>query len=144
MGTRIFSFECFVPSHTFLVIGKPTELMYIIEDMDAAIAFYTARLGMKVKKKEDWGFTRLELADGLDFGLMEKTCFGSDFGVDADMHGPRLAIQVQDLDEELEKLSAAGVQIGRISGKKGECRAVNFYDSDGNAVFLWEDPVARW
>ena len=122
------------------MIGKPTELMYIVEDLDEAIAFYTGRLGMSLKKKEDWGFALLELADGLDFGLMAKTCFGSDFGVDADLLGPRLAVRVEDLDGELAKLDGAGIPFGKLSGKKGECRAVNFYDPDGNAVFLWEDP----
>ena len=121
------------------MIGKPTEVMYIVEDLDDAIAFYTGPLGMTLKKKEDWGFALLELVDGLDFGLMAKACFGSDFGVDADLLGPRLAIQVADLESELKKLSAAGVQHGRISGNKGQCRASNFYDIDGNPISLWED-----
>jgi len=124
------------------MIGKPTEVMYIVEDLDDAIAFYTGRLGMTLKKKEDWGFALLELADGLDFGLMAKNCFGSDFGVDADILGPRLALRVSDLDAEVEKLQSASIQIGRVSGKKGECRAVNSYDPDGNAIFLWEDPAS--
>jgi catechol 2,3-dioxygenase-like lactoylglutathione lyase family enzyme len=122
------------------MIGKPTEVMYIVEDLDEAIAFYTGRLGVALKKKEDWGFALLELVDGLDLGLMAKTCFGSDFGVDTDRIGPRLSIRVADLDAEVEKLKSSGVPMGRVSGKKGECRAVNFYDQDGNAIFLWEDP----
>jgi len=121
------------------MIGKPTEVMYIVEDLDEAIAFYMGRLGMTLKKREDWGFALLELVGEFDFALMAKTCFGSDFGVDADQIGPRLAIRVADLDAEVGKLNSSSVPMGRVSGKKGECRAVNLYDQDGNAVFLWED-----
>jgi catechol 2,3-dioxygenase-like lactoylglutathione lyase family enzyme len=117
---------------------KLTETMYIVQDLDSAIAFYSATLGCRLVRRHDWGFAFLEIESGASFSLMTKACFGN-FGRENDSFGPRLCFATDDIEVEVAKLNAAGVVSTQIVGKMGENRAVNVFDADGNAIFLWED-----
>ena len=55
---------------------------------------------------------------------------------------PRVSIQTGDINAEVARLRAAGVQVDDLVGEPGTVRGVNFYDPDGNAFFLWEDATA--
>jgi len=120
--------------------SQSLEVLYLVDDLDHAIRFWGEALNSRVKQRHDWGFALLEFAPDVDLALMEKSCFGSDFLAPGDQRGARISLRVKDLDVEIQRLRELGAQLGQISGAAGECRAVNAYDSDGNALFLWEEP----
>ena len=116
-----------------------TEVMYIVDDLETAIGFYTEHLGCTLIKAHDWGFAYLAIEPGKNLGLMTKQCSSQDSVFHGDSLAPRLSFGTDDLDAELDRLTAAGARIGAVSGKKGETRAANVYDRSGNAIFVWED-----
>ncbi|MBS1715411.1 MAG: VOC family protein [Armatimonadetes bacterium] len=123
---------------------RAQETLYYVDDLDAAIAFYTGTLGLSLIEKFDFGFALID-ADGLGstIGLMSASLHGAD-----DLgHGhprPRLVFQVEDVEAQVEDLKSKGVTVTAVSGEKGQTRAAHFYDPDGNPFFIWEDGSAEF
>lgn len=118
---------------------RAQETLYYVSDLDAAIAFYTDKLGLTLIERFEFGFALID-ADGLGstIGLMDASLHGAD-----DLgHGhprPRLVFQVADIEAQVASLKEQGVMVTAVSGEKGQTRAAHFYDLDGNRFFLWED-----
>lgn len=112
-----------------------SETIYYVDDLDAAVEFYTQALGWKLLDKQNWGWARLDVDGRARVGLMAKTVWGAD----GERPVPRIGLQTIEMDAEIERLCTAGVRMDEVIGEPGSIRALTFYDNDGNAFFLWDD-----
>jgi catechol 2,3-dioxygenase-like lactoylglutathione lyase family enzyme len=122
---------------------------YIVEDVDAAIAFYTERLGFEVVMHPAPPFAMLARGD---LRLMLSAPGGGPGGgaamPDGSLPRPggwnRFQIEVADLDAQVEGLRAAGATFRNeiVEGVGG--RQILVEDPSGNCVELFEPgPAAR-
>jgi catechol 2,3-dioxygenase-like lactoylglutathione lyase family enzyme len=116
---------------------------YIVDDVDAAIAFYTGHLGFKVDLPPGPGFAALSLGD---LQLLMNTPSGGGGAARAMPDGRhpqpggwnRIQLRVDDLAHEVERLKRAGVQFRNdiVNGNGGKQILVD--DPSGNAIELFE------
>jgi catechol 2,3-dioxygenase-like lactoylglutathione lyase family enzyme len=122
---------------------------YIVDDVDAAIAFYTERLGFEVVMHPAPPFAMLARGD---LRLMLSAPGGGPGGgaamPDGSLPRPggwnRFQIEVSDLDAQVQALRAAGVTFRNqiVEGVGG--RQILVEDPSGNCVELFEPgPAAR-
>jgi catechol 2,3-dioxygenase-like lactoylglutathione lyase family enzyme len=122
---------------------------YIVDDVDAAIAFYTERLGFEVVMHPAPPFAMLARGD---LRLMLSAPGGGPGGgaamTDGRLPEPggwnRFQIEVSDLDAEVEALRSAGATFRNeiVQGVGG--RQILVEDPSGNCVELFEPgPAAR-
>ena len=115
---------------------------YIVEDVDAAIAFYTEMLGFEVKMHPAPGFAAL--AKGNLLLLLNRPGAGGAGQAMPDGQRPapggwnRIQIEVVGLADMVERLRAAGCRFrGEIvQGNGGQQILLN--DPSGNAIELFE------
>ena len=114
---------------------------YLVDDVDAAVSFYTERLGFTLEQR--WGppFATVRRG-GLLVWLSGPESSAARPMADGSRPAPggwnRLVIEVDDLDSELEGLRAADVRIRGhvVSGPGG--KQVVLEDSAGNPVELFQ------
>ena len=116
---------------------------YIVDDVDAAIAFYTDLLGFEMVMRPAPPFAMLKRGD-LMLLLSQPSGQGGGGQTLADGSSPepggwnRFQIQVEDVDAEFERLSAAGAKFRSevIRGVGGD--QVLIEDPSGNLVELFQ------
>ena len=120
---------------------------YIVDDVDAAIAFYTERLGFTVERHPAPGFAMLARGD-LRLLVTEVGGPGGATQPMPDGRRPepggwnRIQLPVDDLDREAEVLRQAGVQFRNdiVTGFGG--KQILLDDPAGNPIELFEPPRA--
>jgi predicted enzyme related to lactoylglutathione lyase len=115
-----------------------SETLVFVEDLDAAVTFYRDRVGLTLKQREEWGFALLEVPGGGRLGVLTTASW--DAGGER-ISRPRMSLRTDDIEGEVARLVAAGVDVDKIRDDAGPMRAVCFRDGDGNEFFLWEDPT---
>jgi catechol 2,3-dioxygenase-like lactoylglutathione lyase family enzyme len=116
---------------------------YIVDDLDAAISFYTERLGFTVEMHPGPGFAALSRGD---LRLLLNTPGGSG-GASQAMPGGRrpepggwnrIQLEVEDLPARIEELRAGGASFRNelVEGRGG--RQILVDDPSGNCVELFE------
>jgi catechol 2,3-dioxygenase-like lactoylglutathione lyase family enzyme len=121
---------------------------YIVADVDAAIAFYTARLGFAVDMHPAPGFARLSRGD-LRLLLNRPGAGGAgQAAADARIPEPggwnRIQLEIADLEATVKTLKAAGCRFRSdvVMGNGGKQAVVD--DPSGNPVELFEPfPAGR-
>jgi catechol 2,3-dioxygenase-like lactoylglutathione lyase family enzyme len=118
---------------------------YIVDDVDAAIGFYTERLGFTVELHPAPGFAMLSRGD---LRLLLNAAGGPGGAAqpmpDGRMPAPggwnRIQLQVDDLDGEVETLRQAGAEFRNdiVTGFGG--RQILLEDPAGNPIELFEPP----
>ena len=118
---------------------------YIVDDVDAAIAFYTERLGFTVELHPAPGFAMLSRGD---LRLLVNAVGGPGGASQpmADGRRPepggwnRIQLQVDDLDGEVERLRQAGARFRNdiVTGFGG--KQILLDDPAGNPIELFEPP----
>ena len=121
----------------------PVNVRYIVDDVDAAIAFYTERLGFSVELHPAPGFARLARGD---LRLLLNTPGGrggaGQPGIDGRLPEPgnwnRFQLEVDDLAATIAALRDAGVALRMdvVEGIGGRQALVE--DPAGNCVELFE------
>ena len=116
---------------------------YIVDDLDAAVEFYTGTLGFEVQMRPGTGFAALTRGD---LRLLLNTPMGPGGASQAMIDGrrpepggwARFQLEVDDLDATVEALRSAGaiMRSGVLEGRGG--RQVIVDDPSGNAVELFE------
>jgi catechol 2,3-dioxygenase-like lactoylglutathione lyase family enzyme len=102
---------------------------YRVRDLDAARAFYAGVLGFEeVFADEDARWARLRRGD-MEIALWEAK--GDEGGV--------ASVSVPDVRAEVDRLRAAGVEVGVIVELHGQVRIVDVFDPDGNRIQLSEE-----
>ncbi len=120
---------------------------YIVDDVDAAIAFYTERLGFTVELHPAPGFAMLSRGD---LRLLVNAVGGPGGAAQSMPDGRRpepggwnrIQLPVDDLDGEVERLRQAGARFRNdiVSGFGG--KQILLDDPAGNPIELFEPPPA--
>jgi catechol 2,3-dioxygenase-like lactoylglutathione lyase family enzyme len=125
----------------------PVSVRYIVDDVDAGIAFYTAKLGFKVDLHPAPGFARLSRGE-LHLLLNRPGAGGAGPSMpDGQRPMPggwnRIQIEVDDLASVVEKLKRTGSHFRNdiVVGNGG--KQVLIEDPSGNPVELFEPFPAR-
>ena len=120
----------------------PVSVRYIIDNVDAAVAFYVERLGFSVETRPGPGFAILSRRD-LRL-LLNRPGAGGAGQPMPDGRGPepggwnRIQIEVADLEREVEALRAAGARFrGEIVVGRGGSQVL-LEDPAGNPVELFQ------
>jgi catechol 2,3-dioxygenase-like lactoylglutathione lyase family enzyme len=118
---------------------------YIVDDLDAAIAFYTEQLGFVVDLQPGPGFAMLSRGD-LRLLINEPGAGGAGQAMpDGSRPQPggwnRFQIEVEDLTTSVERLKAQGASFRSeiVSGKGG--KQILLDDPAGNPIELFEPPA---
>jgi len=121
----------------------PVNVRYIVDDVDAAIAFYTQRLGFSVELHPAPGFARLARGE---LRLLLNTPGGrggaAQSGLDGRLPEPggwnRFQLEVDNLDAKVAALRDAGaaLRMDVVEGMGGRQALVE--DPAGNCVELFE------
>jgi catechol 2,3-dioxygenase-like lactoylglutathione lyase family enzyme len=120
----------------------PVSVRYIVNDVDAAIAFYTEALGFKVDMHPAPGFAAL--SRGELRMLLNKPGAGGAGQAMPDGKSPapggwnRIQIEMSDLAATIEKLKARGVRFRNqiVEGNGG--KQILAEDPSGNPIELFE------
>ena len=117
---------------------------YIVDDVDAAIDFYTGRLGFTVEMHPAPGFAALRLGD-LVLYLNRPGAGGAGQAMpDGTLPAPggwnRIQIEVDDVAAEFARLRAAGGSFRNevVAGAGG--KQILLQDPSGNLIELFEPP----
>jgi len=117
---------------------------YIVDDVDAAIAFYTERLGFGVELNPAPGFAVLSRGD-LRLLLNEPGAGGAGQpmpdGRELEPGGwNRIQLEVDDLADEVEAIRDAGARFCNeiVEGRGG--KQILLEDPSGNPIELFEPP----
>ncbi|MFW6692841.1 VOC family protein [Streptomyces sp. MAR4 CNX-425] len=121
---------------------------YIVDDVDAAVTFYTAHLGFTLDRRPAPEFAALARGD-LYLLLSAPTGPGGAAQTMPDGRRPepggwnRIQLTVDDLDATVAALRAAGAEFRNdvVTGRGG--RQILLDDPAGNAVELFEPPAPR-
>ena len=115
---------------------------YIVDDVDAAIPFYTSMLGFKLEMHPAPGFARLSRGD-LQLLLNRPGAGGAGQAMpDRQLPSPggwnRIQIEVDDLEAIVEKLKRAGARFRNeiVTGNGGKQILVE--DPSGNPLELFQ------
>ena len=122
---------------------NPLMVRYIVNDVDAAIAFYTRHLGFRVTLQSGPYFALLS-RDNLQLVLSPTQGPGGGSQPMPDGHQPapggwnRMIVRTDDLEGDVEALGKAGVKFrnGIVRGPGG--RQILLEDPSGNPVELFE------
>jgi catechol 2,3-dioxygenase-like lactoylglutathione lyase family enzyme len=116
---------------------------YIVDDVDAAVGFYSEQLGFEVEMRPGPGFAALKRGDlRLLINAPGAGGAGEAGGTPQPGGWNRIQIEVTDLDARVEELERAGVRFrgGIARGRGGDQILVE--DPSGNPVELFE-PAPR-
>ena len=121
-----------------------TNVRYIVDDVDAAVAFYTEHLDFDVEMHAPAAFAMLDRAD-LRLLLNRPGAGGAghadDAGTPPEPGGwNRFQLVVDDLDAVLVRLSESGVRIRTSPVAGGGGRQAVIEDPSRNAIELFEPP----
>ena len=115
---------------------------YIVNDLDAAIPFYTGMLGFKLDMHPAPGFASLSRGD-LQLLLNRPGAGGAGQAMPAGQHPApggwnRIQIEVEDLEATVEKLKGAGARFRNeiVTGNGG--KQILLEDPSGNAIELFQ------
>jgi catechol 2,3-dioxygenase-like lactoylglutathione lyase family enzyme len=113
-----------------------------VADLDRAIDFYTATLGLKLRLRASADWAEVEAGPDLVIGL-HRDPGGDDRGAPPS-RAIRLGLRVDGpLEHLLERLSARGVALSGIQeDDKSPVRLAHFADPDGNPLYLYEHVAA--
>jgi catechol 2,3-dioxygenase-like lactoylglutathione lyase family enzyme len=115
---------------------------YIVNDVDAAIPFYTGMLGFKLEMHPAPGFASLSRGD-LQLLINRPGAGGAGQAMPAGQHPApggwnRIQIEVEDLEATVEKLKGAGARFRNeiVTGNGG--KQILIEDPSGNPIELFQ------
>jgi catechol 2,3-dioxygenase-like lactoylglutathione lyase family enzyme len=122
------------------------QVRYIVHDVDAAIAFYTQRLGFTLVMHPAPPFAMLTLGDlRLVLSAADPAAAGPEGTTPKPGGWNRFAIEVVDLEDTVRKLAEAGARFRNAMRTGVGVKQVILEDPSGNPIELFEPlvPEAR-
>ena len=114
--------------------------MFTVSDQDAALAFYTEKLGYEVRADISFGegdSRWLEVAPpGSNARLALNPPMGGHPG------GSSIGVETTDLAGEHERLRALEVRVDDIMSPPGAPKMFSIRDPDGNSIWVVETPAS--
>ena len=120
---------------------KVSETLYFVRDIDREVEMFTRVLGFRLVEKKPWGFALLESLSGVRVGLLLEKWMRSENESESKMPTPRISFQTRNIESEVARLRAAGIRASDPEGEEHQTKSATFWDADGNAFFLWQEPV---
>ncbi|MBD0317325.1 MAG: VOC family protein [Thermoleophilia bacterium] len=102
---------------------------YGVTDLERARAFYTEKLGFRELYRDAEGKWMRLVRDGAELAVAETP----------DRTGAVLAIDVDDVKAEAERLRREGIDVGVVVEIHGTIRLLDVFDPDGNRLQLTQD-----
>ena len=122
-------------------------VVFAVEDVDVSKRFYDEAFGWKPHLEWEGRYAELVLSDVDRLGLYVRDGFAASAGIDEDAvdggryTGAELYVKVDDLDEAIERLEAAGASaLSPRRAREWGHEAAYFADPDGNVVAVAHDP----
>ena len=119
---------------------KVSETIYCVRDIDREVLMFTQVLGFRLVEKKEWGFALLESLSGVRIGLLLDKWMRADSDPEFKMPQPRISFQTRNIESEVARLRAAGIRATDPDGEDHQTKSATFWDADGNAFFLWQEP----
>ena len=114
---------------------------YQVSDVGRSVAFYTDRLGFRLKMQHLPAFAAVSL-DGLELLLSGPEASGSRAMPDGRRQEPggwnRVVLQVEDLPGEIDALTKAGIRFRNRMEVGPGGKQIQLEDPDGNPIELFE------
>ncbi|MGZ4453605.1 MAG: VOC family protein [Nocardioides sp.] len=118
-------------------INSIATAMFSVSDQDAAIAFYTQKLGWELRSEVSFG-------EGADAGRWVEvappgsaTVLALNPPMNGEPGGGSIGVETSDVDAEREALSAASVQVGEMMGGEGPVpKMFSANDPDNNWIWV--------
>jgi catechol 2,3-dioxygenase-like lactoylglutathione lyase family enzyme len=128
------------------MIRHVASIAEIVEDLDAALAFYRDVLGLEVEVKDEAGYAVVKLAGVLHFGVWQRTHAARASGVAPERIalGLTLGLEVDEVDGAAAALAARGVALLQAPHDEpwGQ-RTARFLLPSGALCEVAESPWAR-
>lgn len=124
-------------------VSSISTAMFAVADQDAAVAFYTQKLGWELRSDTKFG-------DGPDAGRWVEVAppgSGTVLALNPPMGGApgggSIGVVTPDVDGERDRLSATeGVQVGEPMGGEGPVpKMFSVTDPDGNWIWIVQQPA---
>lgn len=116
------------------LVARINVVYLYVRDLDRSVAFYRDLLGIPLEREGNWA--EATFRDGVRFAL--HLAHGAEEVGSGTM---RVDFEVADLDEAVEALRAAGVEVAEIE-REVWGSACAFVDPDGYRLHLFQPPVA--
>lgn len=116
-----------------LVSGLNVVYLYV-RDFERSVGFYRDVLGIPLESQPGWA--EATLPQGIRFALHATADTSAELGTGT----VRLDFEVEDIDEAVERLRAAGVKVGEIHREVYGSHA-EFVDPDGYRLDLFQPPA---
>lgn len=118
-------------------VSSISTAMFAVADQDAAVAFYTEKLGWELRSDTKFG-------EGDQAGRWVEVAPPGSVAVLAlnppmggEPGGGAIGVEASDVDAERERLSGGGVQVGEPMGGEGPVpRMFAVTDPDGNSIWV--------
>lgn len=124
------------PTTTIFNIGVA---MFTVADQDAAIDFYTQRLGWDLRADVLFGEEGSRWVEVAPPGSTARLALNPPMG--GEPGGAAIGVETPDVLGERERLESAGVGVGELMGGDGPVpRMFSFDDPDGNHVWVVGTP----
>jgi glyoxylase I family protein len=115
------------------VVARINVVYLYVRDLDRSAAFYRDVLGIPLERERDWA--EATFRDGVRFAL--HLAAGA---LELGSGTVRVDFEVADIDEAVEALRAAGVEVGEIE-REVWGSACEFVDPDGYRLHLFQPPT---
>ena len=127
-------------THSSTTVAEIGVAMFTVSDQDAALSWYTGKLGYEVRSDVSFGDNGenrwLEVAPpGSKARLALNPPMAGQPG------GGSIGVETPDLDAEHERLKGAGVEVADPMSPPGAPRMFSFQDPDGNYIWVVETPA---
>jgi catechol 2,3-dioxygenase-like lactoylglutathione lyase family enzyme len=116
------------------LVARISVVYLYVRDLDRSVAFYRDVLGIPLERGGDWA--EATFRDGVRFAL--HLAHGEE---ELGAGTARIDFEVADLDEAIEALRSAGVEVGEIE-REVWGSACEFVDPDGYRLHLFQPPIA--
>jgi len=116
-----------------LIVERTDFISVPVTDMERAMRFYGATLGLPEIEHPEQGFPEYQLGENVSLYLLQMEKIGSSF---TGPHTASIAIRVPDVAAAQKELEEKGVEFGGEPLDTGVCHMAVFHDPDGNALML--------
>lgn len=112
-------------------VKKFSSAYYVVDNMDAAVSFYQGVLGLDVKFRDGDRWTQFDV-NGVDVALADPS-----EGSVRPGGGATVVLEVDDLGDMRDKLTAAGVTVNETVDMGGHGKYFTAVDPAGNIVQIF-------